>query len=274
MISEVHKIQSQKLKPLIQYILYNRHNQDASHSVTSFPNTNICLGISKNRALSKVKDTYVSKQSKQSEIFVYTTGLYTTPHQFEVCQGWDEICIDFHPSGYYHFFDFPSKPKIITEGFTSALFSREDQIHLAGILNESNLAKRSRAIEELLISKLRLFDKSNLQLAIECIHLSNGLISVKEVLSYTKCSERKMYRLFEDHFGITPKWYIRIVRIRQALKLMTYHPLLSFTEIAYRCGYTDQSHFIKEAKFMCNLAPKKLKNNLMSIDNEVIVSKK
>jgi len=274
MESEVHKIQSRKLQPFVQYILYNRHRQGAPNSVTSFPNTNICLGISKSNALRKVNEGFVSEKSEQNDIFVYTTGLYTTPHKFKVCKSWDEICIDFHPCGYYHFFDLPSKPKIINEGFTSTLFSRDDQICLAGILKESNLTKRSQAIEELLISKLKIFDKRNLQLAIEFVHLNHGLISVKEVLRYTKCSERKMYNLFEDHFGITPKWYIRIVRIRQALKLITFNPLLSLTEIAYQCGYTDQSHFVKEAKFMCNLIPKALKSNLIPIDNEVIVSKR
>ncbi|WP_299521912.1 AraC family transcriptional regulator [Winogradskyella sp.] len=274
MISEVHKIQCKKLQPFVQYILYNRHNQASQHSVTSFPNTNICLGISKGNVLLKDHEAYISKESKQNDMFVYTTGLYTTPHEFKVSKSWDEICIDFHPCGYYHFFDLPSKHKIIDEGFTSSFFSRDDQICLEDILNEPDLKKRSLAIEKLLISKLKPFDQNDLQLAVEYIHVNKGLISVKEVLRYTKCSERKMYNLFNDHFGITPKWYIRIVRIRQALKLITFNPLLSLTEVAYQCGYNDQSHFIKEAKLMCNLIPKKLKNNLISIDNEVIISKK
>lgn len=274
MVSEVHKIQSQRLRPLVQYILYNKHDQGTQHSVTSFPNTNICVGISKGNALHEVDDAFINKKKEQNDVFVYTTGLYNTPHEFEVGQSWDEICIDFHPCGYYHFFDLPSKPKIIAEGITSTFFSKDDQISLESILNELDLNKRSLAIEDLLLSKLKLFDKSNLQLAVEYIHANNGLVSVKEILRYTKCSERKMYNLFGDHFGITPKWYIRIVRIRQALKLMTFNPRLSLTDVAYQCGYTDQSHFIKESKFMCNLIPKKLKNNLISIDNEVIVSKK
>ncbi|MEO0339016.1 MAG: helix-turn-helix transcriptional regulator [Bacteroidota bacterium] len=274
MTSVVHKIRSRRLRPLVQYILYNRYDQDSQHLVTSFPNTNICLGISKSNALHQVDDAYVSKKGAQNKVFTYTTGLYTSPHQLKVCTSWDEVCIDFHPCGYYHFFDLPSRPKIISEGFTHTLFSRVDQNCLESILNEPNLDKRSLAIEALLLSKLKPFEQSNLQLAIEYIHTHNGFISVRDILRHTKCSERKMYKLFKDHFGITPKWYIRIVRIRQSLQLMTFNPHLSLTAIAYQCGYTDQSHFIKEAKSMCNLAPKKLKPNLIPIDNEVIISKK
>jgi len=273
MISEVHKIQSKQLQPFIQYILYNRHNADTRHSVTSFPNTNICLGISKGNILSQTGDTFVSETTNQNDLFVYTTGLYTSPHKFEVSKNWDEICIDFHPCGYYSFFDFPSKPKIINQDFANAFFSREDKIHLAKIFDEPILKKRSLALERLLLLKLKPFDKSNLQLAIEYIHSKKGMVSVKEILKYTKCSERKIYGLFMNHFGITPKWYIRIVKIRQTLQLITFNPLLSLTEVAYQSGYTDQSHFIKEAKSMCNVLPKTLKNNLISIDNQVIISR-
>nr|WP_173021485.1 helix-turn-helix transcriptional regulator [Lewinella sp. W8] len=230
------------------------------------------MGISKSNALHEAEDAFVSTKKEQDELFVYTTGLYTKPHEIRVGESWDEICVDFHPCGYYQFFDLPSKPKIIEEGFSNAFFSQDDQRCLVGILNESNLHQRSAAIEELLLAKLKAFDQANLQLAIDYIHQQQGILSVKDILRHTRCSERKLYRLFQDHFGITPKWYIRVVRIRQALRLMTLDPLLSLTEIAYQCGYTDQSHFIKEAKSMCNLIPRQLKNNLMTIDGEVIVS--
>ncbi len=271
MISEVHRIRSKKLLPYIQYILYNRYSSNLEHSVKSFPNTNICLGITKDNSLDQEENTFVSKKGKTSNIFAYTTGLYTTPHEFKVLNNWDEICIDFHPCGYYHFFNFPSKPKIINDGFTNSFFSQKDLILFRSIFNETNLKNRSIAIEQFLLTKLKSFDKDNLQLAISYIHLKEGIVSVKEVLRHTQCSERKMYKLFMDHFGITPRWYIRILRIRKAIQLLTYNPLLSLTEIAYQCGYSDQSHFIKETKSMCNVLPKTLKNNLIAIDNKVII---
>ncbi len=273
MISQVHKIQSKKLKPFIQYILYNRHSTDCEHAEVSFPNTNICLGISKENILSPEGKSYVSKKSDSNNIFAYTTGLYTTPHEFKVSKTWDEICIDFHPCGYYNFFNTPSKPKIINEDFAKAFFSAEDLDLFSHIFNETNLTKRSAVIEEFLLSKLKSFDKKNLQSAISYIHSMEGLTTVKEVLKHTQCSERKLYKLFMDHFGITPRWYIRIFKIRKAINLVMHNPLLSLTEVAYRCGYSDQSHFIKEAKSMCNVLPKTFRNNLVTIDNEVIVSR-
>ena len=270
MLSEVHQIQTYKLKPFIQYILYNQYNGDGLHSSTSFPNTNICVGISKGNLLSRKGEIYES-QKQQNPIFAYTTGLYNTPHEFNVKKSWDEICIDFSPCGYFNFFNIPSKPKLIAEGFTNELFSSKELLQLVPIFHESDLKKRSIAIEKFLLSKLRGFEKNNLLLALEYIHAQKGAVKVKRVLQYTKCSERKIYKLFEDHFGITPKLYIRILKIRRALQLLTFNPLLSLTDIAYRCGYTDQSHFIKESKLMCQALPKNLRNSITSIDNEVLI---
>lgn len=272
MLSEVHQIQSQKLKPFIQYILYNQYKGKEAHSSTSFPNTNICVGISKGNLLHLKGDTYESKK-QQNPIFAYTTGLYRTPHEFNVVKDWDEICIDFSPCGYFNFFDIHSKPKLIEDGFTGTLFKKKELHLLEHIFDEPNLKKRSLRIETFLLSKLQSFEKNDLLLAIEYIHSKKGLVNVKNVLKYTKCSERRVYRLFEDHFGITPKLYMRILKIRRALQLLTFNPLLSLTDIAYRCGYTDQSHFIKESKLMCNTLPKTLRNSITSIDNEVLIKK-
>lgn len=272
MQSQVHQIRSPKLKPFIQYILYNRQDDDVDgRSVTSFPNTNICLGVSKDNILSKEGPSFVGRSSPESNIFTYTTGLYNAPHELKVPKKWDEICIDFSPCGYYHFFNTPSRPKIIQQGFSDHIFNEKDQRVLLAIFEETDLRNRSAGIENLLLSKLRPFEKSNLQLAIAYIHARGGAVTVKELLVNTGCSERKLYRLFMDHFGTTPKWYIRILKIRKAIKLMAFAPRMSLTEVSYRCGYSDQSHFIKEARSLCHVLPTTLKNSLTSIDNEVII---
>ncbi len=242
-------------------------------SVTSYPNTNVCLGITKGSLAEEKDGAFVGREGADDGLFAYTTGLYTSPHEFQAARNWDEICIDFHPCGYYHFFDVPSQPKIITEGFTNDLFNAEDQRRLLNIFAEKSIRLRAAAVEEMLLSKLKLFEKSDLQEAVSYIHARSGAVTVKELITRTRCSERKLYRLFDDYFGTTPKWYIRIFKIRKALQLMAFNPGLSLTSVAYQVGYADQSHFIREAKIMCNLLPKNLKSNLISIDNEVIVGR-
>lgn len=271
MKSQVFNVKSNILKPYIQYILFNQNKSDSKTTVKSYPNTNICLGISNGKGLFQNGKTFISKPNEDT-IFAYTTGLYNTPREFQVEPNWDEICIDFHPSGYFHFFDLPSMPQIIDNNFSTTMFSSDELITIKNIFKESNLSTRTILIEEFLISKLKPFSQDNLQLAIKFINQKKAKLTVKELLFYTKCSERKMYRLFLDHFGVTPKQYIRILKIRNAIESIASNPTFSLTQIAYDAGYSDQSHFIKEAKLMCEVLPKEMKSKLISIDNQVIVS--
>lgn len=271
MNSKVYNVKSNILKPHIQYILFNQNPHKLKSIVKSYPNTNICLGISKGNSLIQNGKTFISKPN-QDNIFTYTTGLYNTPREFQVGENWDEICIDFHPNGYFHFFDLPSMPQIIDNNFSLEIFSSDELKNIDNIFNEQDLNIRSNKIEEFLISKLKPFTQNNLHLAIEYINQKKAKLTVKDLLFYTKCSERKMYHLFLNHFGVTPKQYIRILKIRNAIESIASNPTSSLTQIAYESGYSDQSHFIKEAKLMCEVLPKEMKSKLISIDNQVIIS--
>ena len=271
MKSQVFNVKSNILKPYIQYILFNQNDLNTLSTVKSYPNTNICLGISNGNSLIQNGKTFISKPNKDN-IFTYTTGLYNSPREFQVGTNWDEICIDFHPNGYFHFFNLPSMPQIIDNSFSTEIFSSEELKNIKNIFNEPSLIIRSNKIEDFLISKLKPFTENNLQLAINYINQQKAKLTVKDLLLYTKCSERKMYQLFLNHFGVTPKQYIRILKIRNAIELIIANPQFSLTNIAYESGYSDQSHFIKEAKLMCEVLPKEMKSKLISIDNQVVIS--
>ncbi len=67
-------------------------------------------------------------------------------------------------------------------------------------------------------------------------------------LSSIACLSRKQYeRLFAALVGMNPKEYAQIVRFQKALKLMQDSAdWVGQAEIAYSCGYADQSHFVRE----------------------------
>ena len=48
----------------------------------------------------------------------------------------------------------------------------------------------------------------------------------------------------------------RIIRIQRALSIMQDSPRINFAQLAYDCGYTDQSHMIKEFKQHSGNTPK------------------
>jgi len=67
-------------------------------------------------------------------------------------------------------------------------------------------------------------------------------------------SARHMQQLFLQYTGLTPKLYSQINRFQHSLRLVTSRNT-SLTDIAYECGYADQSHFIKEFKAFTGTTP-------------------
>jgi AraC-like DNA-binding protein len=67
-------------------------------------------------------------------------------------------------------------------------------------------------------------------------------------------STRQFERKFKEQAGFSPKLYSRIARFHKALQ--QYGTTLPLTQIAYNCGYYDQSHFIRDFKAFSGHHPK------------------
>lgn len=84
--------------------------------------------------------------------------------------------------------------------------------------------------------------------AVSAINLCGGDISVSR-LAETVCLINKQFqRIFSEHVGAMPKEFMRIVRFHKALFTLQNNPSLSFTQLAYECGYYDQAHLTNEFK--------------------------
>lgn len=64
---------------------------------------------------------------------------------------------------------------------------------------------------------------------------------------------------FPKYFGCTMSEYIRRMRIVRSLDLLK-SSNQSLTQIAYRCGFSDQSHFFRTFKHLTGLNPKSFRN--------------
>lgn len=75
-------------------------------------------------------------------------------------------------------------------------------------------------------------------------------------LSDVACLSTKLFsRVFTDYIGTTPKEFLRIVRMQRALYVLQQNPGLPFAQVAYECGFSDQSHMIKEFKLFSGYTP-------------------
>lgn len=68
-------------------------------------------------------------------------------------------------------------------------------------------------------------------------------LSIQSLSRESGYSIRTIDRLFRQYYGMTPKFYARIVRFQRALGLLSRQPELPLTQIAIQCGYYDHAHF-------------------------------
>lgn len=88
----------------------------------------------------------------------------------------------------------------------------------------------------------------------QIIH-SGGLVPVKELAGQSFLSVRQFERNFKIYSGFNPKLYSRIIRF-QATTQQYGNTKKNLTDIAYDCGYYDQSHFIHDFKQFSGYHPK------------------
>jgi AraC-like DNA-binding protein len=91
--------------------------------------------------------------------------------------------------------------------------------------------------------------------AISNIIQSGGAMSVKELANRSFLSIRQFERKFITYSGFSPKLYSRIIRFQNATQQYGISQK-SLTDIAYECGYYDQSHFIHDFKQFSGYHPK------------------
>ena len=78
--------------------------------------------------------------------------------------------------------------------------------------------------------------------------------NIENVASRYGITSRYLQKVFVQNTGLTPKLYGKINRFQNSLQLVAKRNT-SLTDIAYQCGYYDQSHFIREFKSFTGFKP-------------------
>jgi AraC-like DNA-binding protein len=68
-------------------------------------------------------------------------------------------------------------------------------------------------------------------------------------------SARQFIRRFEEHVGVSPKLFQKIVRLDRAYRFKNAHPDKDWLYIALACGYYDYQHLVKDFKSLVNHTP-------------------
>lgn len=166
------------------------------------------------------------------------------------------VRVGFHPGGMHRLLGF-SMGEMIDEHFAAAdLFGSEmneidEQLHEAPDFDSiKNIVENFLLYKAGKLKKALPFDLAMIELL-----KHQGNIPIEQIASLACVSLRQFERLSKERVGLPPKLYARIVRFSKAYRLREENPLLSWTQIAYECGYFDQMHFIRDFKQFAGLTP-------------------
>jgi len=125
------------------------------------------------------------------------------------------------------------------------------------LLNEPDMNNRIETVERFLLK--RLYETAKNDKLILLKQITHDLQdhpekSIKYLANKYNISPRNMQRLFLKHMGITPKLYSRINRFQQCLQYIGENEEF-LTGIAYKSGYADQAHFIKDFRAFSGTTP-------------------
>jgi AraC-like DNA-binding protein len=134
-----------------------------------------------------------------------------------------------------------SEGRVLEEKIMLA-FDNTERIKIITVFLEQRL-KKNQVNESPIISSIRLI--------IKC----NGQPRIAQVTDRYFLSQRQFERKFKEFSGLSPKLFSRIARFQYACNQFG-NKNQSLTQIAYRCGYYDQSHFIHEFKEFSGFHPK------------------
>jgi AraC-like DNA-binding protein len=87
------------------------------------------------------------------------------------------------------------------------------------------------------------------------IQKTQGLVSLQTLQSELCVTERTFQRLFESYIGVPPRLYMKICQFNAAFSQFNSGQYDKLSDIAYRNGYADQSHFIRTFKEFTQLTP-------------------
>lgn len=114
-----------------------------------------------------------------------------------------------------------------------------------------------RLIESFLIRRLYTFPEYEMKRVAAVLHEIDVCprVDIPRLSSVACLGDKQLRRVFTDYMGATPKEFVRIVRMQRALFMLQQDVATPFAQVAYACGFSDQSHMIREFKLFSGYTP-------------------
>ncbi len=195
---------------------------------------------------------------KTPKVFIY--GLIKTPDVFRISANYTEIAIGFKPYFLQLLIKNSMSDIIQTKNMNATdIFTHTDEFY-EQLCSAKSEYETLVVIEKFLLKQLNpLKTDKRLLTAMKYIY-DDGITNVSELSEKLNLSSTSVRNIFRDGIGRSPKEVVTILRINNILK-SDINSFASLTELCYKNGYFDQSHFINDFRDSLGMTPSQYFNN-------------
>ncbi|VXB59534.1 conserved hypothetical protein [Flavobacterium sp. 9AF] len=249
------------VRECIQYFLFITKNDNEYISQLCYPNTNHCLGLIKKGQIVAVNHSeyHILSSTKNSS---YLTGIYKEPIKIIANQPYQELCINFNPMGLEVFFG---------EGFSKNIFQNDilntnknwDSLYEI-VFSNNPLEKIVTEMEDFFIPLIQ--DKMLYNTLL--FNKTLKATQMEELNDLLNKSYRSTHRYFVNQLQTTPKEYLQIIKVREAMPMILKNiPLIEISDLL---NFTDQAHFTKTFKKYTYVTPSQFKQTSSHVEDTLI----
>lgn len=185
------------------------------------------------------------------------------------------VKIGFQPGGLYRLLGIPMDEVLFYKELNGQdIFGIEINNIIDALANATCHTEMKVIAESFIFSQLTKLKKSvSVDYVIPDILRYSGIIKIDQLAKTACLSSRQFERVFKNRIGLSPKFYCRLVRFSNAWIMKEINPTACWTEIAYKCGYFDQMHLIRDFQAFAGSNPKiiaaELAQQPFSLDNRI-----
>lgn len=241
---------SVRLQPFIRY--YWILNTNESHDALTFPIG--CPQLIFHRKTRFYIPELVAEQARFS-----ISGQINFPARVQSSGDVETIVVVFCPHAIGTMFNIPVSSFYNQEIDGYALGDKSLNILADEVLDADDSTEAIKLIEQWLLLRLAesgLYNFKRVGASLKHLFLDNA-ISVESMAQLACLSRKQFERVFFNAVGMKPKEYSNVARFQKSLWLMQ-NGKRDFADIAYSCGYSDQSHFIRECRRYSGTTPAEL----------------
>lgn len=217
-----------------------------------------------------INDPIKVRLGKQDGFIVQPRSVIVGPQLtrvlLDINQSHKAVRVGFHPGGLHRLLGIAMN-EMIDDNYDAADVFGTEMLQVNEQLQEAgNFDAIKEVVEQFLLKKSKLlrpllaFDKAMLELMQQ-----NGNVPIEKIASLSCLSLRQFERVCKIRIGMPAKLFARLIRFSKAYRLHESFPQMSWTSIAYECGYFDQMHLIRDFKEFAAVSPTIIEKELQNI---------